>query len=232
MFASLSSPEVTTLGLNSPRVFSPYLQAFPVSMDVFTLAMTIAAGLQLLKSRDQRRRIVLLARVLGSFQIEKNMQTLTEGYMRALDEKDPERREQVWSLLAATEVHLMQQVNAFSLAFAQLDARDTRLSKLAVSIPFADRVFSRATFDLRKALVIHAHGIGLAVTNSAQGSPRDKAFTMSAEFLLLQHTCHWFCRSRRVASARILVRHQTPYAQVLASVSPETRAAYRHLTGI
>jgi hypothetical protein len=49
--------------------------------------------------------------------------------------------------------------------------------------------------------------------------------------LLLQHSCHWFCKSKSVASARVLVRHQTPYAQVLASVSPETRRAYLDLLG-
>ena len=39
----------------------------------------------------------------------------------------------------------------------------------------------------------------------------------------MQHTCHWFCNSKTVASARLLARHQTTYEQVLASVTPETR---------
>jgi hypothetical protein len=54
---------------------------------------------------------------------------------------------------------------------------------------------------------------------------------MTAELLLMQHTCHWFCKSRTVASARVMARHQTPYVQIVASVSPETRAAYMALTG-
>jgi hypothetical protein len=54
---------------------------------------------------------------------------------------------------------------------------------------------------------------------------------LSAELFLFQHTCHWYCRSKAVASARMQVRHQTPYAQVLAAVSPATRQAYSALLG-
>ncbi|MDZ4361403.1 MAG: hypothetical protein U1B84_34175, partial [Variovorax sp.] len=62
-------------------------------------------------------------------------------------------------------------------------------------------------------------------------SPKSKAFTMSAELFLMQHTCHWFCKSKAVASARMLTRHQTSYEQLLEAVSPETRNAYRALVG-
>jgi hypothetical protein len=48
----------------------------------------------------------------------------------------------------------------------------------------------------------------------------------------MQHTCHWFCRSRALASARMMARHQTSYALLLDSVSPSTREAYRKLTGV
>jgi hypothetical protein len=47
-----------------------------------------------------------------------------------------------------------------------------------------------------------------------------------AELLLMQHSCHWFCRSKVVASARMLARHQTSYEQLLDAVNPETRRAY------
>ncbi len=84
---------------------------------------------------------------------------------------------------------------------------------------------------MRKALAIHAQGILQAAENSAQRTPKDKAFTMSAELFLMQHSCHWFCKSKAVASARMLVRHKTSHEQLVASVSPETRAAYLALTG-
>jgi len=54
---------------------------------------------------------------------------------------------------------------------------------------------------------------------------------MSAELFLMQHTCHWFCRSRAVASARMRARHQTSHAQLIESVSPQTREAYCQLAG-
>ena len=84
---------------------------------------------------------------------------------------------------------------------------------------------------MRQALAIHAQGIERAVRNESGLSLRDKAYTLSAELFLMQHTCHWFCKSRAIASARLMARHQTPHAQVLASVTPATRAAYSALLG-
>ena len=108
---------------------------------------------------------------------------------------------------------------------------DARVSKLAISLPYADKLFPSATFDLRKALSIHAHGITNAANNRLNQSIKSKAFTLSAELFLMQHTCHWFCRSKSVASARMQVRHKTSYAQLLESVAPETRKAYGSLLG-
>jgi hypothetical protein len=49
---------------------------------------------------------------------------------------------------------------------------------------------------------------------------------MMGEMFLMQHSCHWFCRSKTIASARMLAQHQTRYEQALDAVSPETRQAY------
>ena len=100
-----------------------------------------------------------------------------------------------------------------------------------MGLPFALRLFPGASFDMREALAIHARGIARAARNEAALAPRDKAYVMTAELLLMQHSCHWFCKSKTVASARMLARHQTPHAQLLASVSPETRRSYLALTG-
>ena len=97
--------------------------------------------------------------------------------------------------------------------------------------PYATSVFPQATFDARQALALHAHALTQAATNPMQLSLKEQAFTLSAELFLIQHTCHWFCNSKTVASARLLARHQTSYDQVLAAVAPETRAAYGRLTG-
>jgi hypothetical protein len=93
-------------------------------------------------------------------------------------------------------------------------------------VPYADKLFPQATFDMRQAVRIHARGIASAAQNQQNLSQRDKAFLMSAELYLMQHTCHWFCRSKAVASARMLAMHQTTYEQLIASVSAETRLAY------
>ncbi len=74
-----------------------------------------------------------------------------------------------------------------------------------------------------------AQGLAATLRNDEGLSTRDRAFRATAELLLFQHSCHWFCRSRSVASARLLARHQTAYAQVLAAVAPATREAYRRL---
>ena len=200
-------------------------------MEFLVFAMLIAFGVHTLKSRDQRRRIALLGSVLGKYQIEKLMESLTEGYLRALGEDDPERRTQIWNLLATTETQLCEQFNRFTAEFSTLDAAQNRVSKLPLALPHADQLFPKATFDLRKALLIHGKGIENAASNPRMLSPRDRAYTMSAELFLMQHTCHWFCRSRTVATARALAQHQTPYAQLVASVAPETRTAYLALTG-
>ena len=52
---------------------------------------------------------------------------------------------------------------------------------------------------------------------------------MTAELMLMQHTCHWFCKSRTVASLRLVARHKTPYEQVLQSIAPATLKAYEKL---
>ena len=200
-------------------------------MDIFTVALVVAVAVFFLKSREQRRRIALLATHLGQFQIEKLMETLSEGYLRALGEKDAERRRQVWQQMSSYEEQLVSQFNRLAAGFSKADEVSTRVSTLPLAVPYADRLLPSATFDLRQALMIHAQGFASAVENRRELSPRDKAFLMSAELFLMQHTCHWYCRSKAIASARLLVRHQTPYEQVLASVSQQTREAYRQLTG-
>lgn len=194
-------------------------------MDGLTLVLIFAVLVYVLNTRAQRQHIALLGSQLGHFQIEKLMENLTEGYLRALGEEPGERREQIWSLLRTTERQLSEQFSQFAKDFARLDANSTRMSRLPIAIPGVDKLLPQATFDLRQAFAIHANGIAAAALAS-DTAPRDKAFTMSAELFLMQHTCHWFCKSKTVASARLLARHKTAYAQVVASVSPATRKAY------
>ena len=195
-------------------------------MDILILAILIATGTFMLNAKEQRKRIVLLGNHLANYQIEKLMEALTGGYLRALGESTDERRSQIWSLLSTTESQLSEQFGRFAADFAKLDEERTRVSRLAVSIPFAEKLLPALTFDMRKALAIHARGITHVAENTAHLTPKDRAFMMTAELLLMQHTCHWYCKSKTVATARMLARHQTPHEQLVASVSAETRKAY------
>ncbi|MEK9802721.1 MAG: hypothetical protein VW475_04845 [Curvibacter sp.] len=202
-------------------------------MDLFFfLPLALVVGFQVLKAQDQRRRIYLLGGYLSQYQIEKLMENVTQGYLRALDENDDERRAQIWSLLATAEQELASQFRRFSEDFAKVWNGQTQVSTLNFALPYGDKIFPRQAFDMRHLLAIHAEGIAAAAENRAQLSLRDKAYTMTAELLLMQHSCHWFCRSRTVASARMLARHQTSHPQLIDAVSAETRQAYRRLTGI
>jgi hypothetical protein len=200
-------------------------------MDTFVLFILLAIGMHVLKTREQAQRIALLGSYLGQFQIEKLMQDVLSGYQRALGEADGERQAQVWRHLETAEQTLSEQFNRFALEFAKVTAPQARLSRLPLALPFVAHYFPSSTLDLRKLLSVHAHGISRASQKRHDQAPRNKAFTLSAELMLMQHSCHWFCRSKMVASARLLARHQTAYTQVLAAVAPSTRLAYLQLTG-
>ena len=192
--------------------------------------MALATCCWVVKARLQHQRIFLLASFLSGYSIEKNIETVTQGYLRALGEAEPGRREQVLNLLRANEEDLCRQVSQLADDFAAADPAATRVSKLPVWLPFAS-AFS-ASFDMRAALRVHARGICRAIEAETGSSPKDRAFAISAELLLMQHTCHWFCRSKSVASARMLARHRTSYGQLVAAVLPQTRSEYLDLVSL
>jgi hypothetical protein len=199
-------------------------------MELLILALG-AGALWFFTVRAQHRRIRLLAGVLGQFQVEKMMETVADGYLRALGESNAERSQQVWNMLGQAEINLCGQIQAFTEAFDAVDAAQARFSTLPFSVPFALELFAKASADLRALLHIHARGVELLVRNAEGLSQKDKAYMLTAEILLLQHSCQWYCRSKASASARMMARHRTPHAQLLASVSPQTRKAYLALVG-
>jgi hypothetical protein len=79
---------------------------------------------------------------------------------------------------------------------------------------------------MRRMLTVHAQGIERTVANRQGLAPKARAFRMMGEMFLMQHSCHWFCKSKTIASARMLTQHQTRHEQALDAVSPETREAY------
>ena len=195
----------------------------------FSLLLMLLAGVYFLRRHEQRGRIRLLGHLLGRYDIEKRMERLTNGYLRALGEADRQRQAQIWQLMAPDEQALAEEFNHFATEFSRVPEAQARVSRLP--LPYASTLLPQASFDLRRALVVHAQGIAQAVNAASTVAPRERAFALLGELLLMQHTCHWFCRSRAVASARLLRRHQTRHEQALAAVSPVTRAAYLKLTG-
>ncbi len=199
-------------------------------MNFFVVSLLAAAVAYYFQRRDEHRRILLLGMHLGQYQIEKLMETLTEGYMRALGEASAERQQQIWSMLTTTEQALCDQFKRFVADFGRLDADVTRASKLPLSIFYTRSWLPSSTFDFRQAMQVHAKGICQAIHSGEQSvDPKNKAFTLLAELFLMQHSCHWFCKSKNVASTRLVLRHQTPYEKVLDSVAPATRKAYNAL---
>ncbi|MBP6007169.1 MAG: hypothetical protein KA740_05665 [Rhodoferax sp.] len=195
-------------------------------MELLVVFALLAFAVQVFKAREQAQRIAFLGGFLSKYQIEKHMEDLLTGYQRALGETDEDRQAQVWRHLEPTEQILNEQFNRFVLAFAEVYSASARVSKLPVALPFVSMAVPATTFDLRKLLAVHGRGITHAVTNAEGRALKRKAFALMAELLLMQHSCHWFCRSKVVASARMLARHQTSYEQLLDAVNPETRRAY------
>lgn len=193
-------------------------------MEFLSLLFILAMGIHWLNTQGQRKRTALLAEQLRPYQIEKHMAQLSSAYMRALGESDPERRQQVLQLQETAEQQLASEFQALAREFAKLPAPVTRTFKVA--LPFIDQLSPKATFDMRRILEIHARGIGQAVDNAQGLSPKDRAFRLMGEMFLMQHSCHWFCKSKTIASARMVAQHQTRYEQALQAVSPETRQAY------
>lgn len=199
-------------------------------MEILFLLVGLALVWRLSNRAAQQRRIALLAQHLSPLRIEMLMSTLMEGYLRALGEADPQRQQQVWGVLDTAEAEIDTQMARLAESVRQMDPVQARISRLPVAVPLIDQWWPQACFDLREALAIHSRGVTF-VRAQRDMSNRDRAFAMTAELMLMQHSCHWYCQSKLVASARLLTRHKTSLEQVLAAVSPPTREAYLRLTG-
>ncbi|MDR3004946.1 MAG: hypothetical protein LBV14_12010 [Acidovorax sp.] len=203
-------------------------------MDWFTLFLLLTMALYFLKVHAQKQRILLLASFLGGTQIEKLMATLMDGYLRAAGEADPQRQEQVWGTLSGYEQQLCSQFQRLADDFAQVPVERTRVSTLPLALPYFETLVPSASFDMRAALQLHAKALKAACAQEGMtlAERKAQAFCMTAELMLMQHSCHWFCKSRTVASVRLMARHKTSYEQVLEAVAPQTRRAYKELLKI
>jgi len=193
----------------------------------FLLLLGLAlVGLRVLALRDTRERIALLASHLQRHRIEPRMAQLIDGYLRAAGEPDPERAQPDWQNLAEVEQALAGELTQLAADLQGVWGERMRVCRWPVAVPHATRFFPHAGFDFRALVQVHAQGFQAVLRNDEALAPRDRAFRATAELLLFQHSCHWYCRSRWVADARLLAAHKTPHSQVLASVSPATRTDY------
>lgn len=201
-------------------------------MDI-TLTLSIAAVAWLLvRARYQRSHIAVLGQHLAGLQLERHMETLTQGYSRAIHEDSDTRQLQVLETFAPTERAVAAQVQSLAEAMQKESPQAASMGVLRFCVPYVERFLPAAARDFRELLHIHAAGLRHVVDNEAGWDAKSRAYHLSAELYLLQHSCHWFCKSRIVADARLIRRHQVHYQKVLDSVSAATRTAYlRWLAG-
>lgn len=195
-------------------------------MDIALLLIAALVGWHLLRQRYQREHITLLGKHLNNLQLERHMETLTQGYARAINEDSESRQLQVLDTFTQTEQAVAAQAQTLADAMQAESREAASLVALPFCVPYAERFLPTLTRDFRELLRIHAAGFRRVVDNPYNLSPKDRAFHLSAELYLFQHSCHWFCKSRAVADARLVVRHQVNHQKVLESVSDETRSAY------
>lgn len=192
-------------------------------MDFSFWMLVGAVGAFFYNRYDQARRVLTLRAMLQPYQLEQLMQTLIEGYMRALGETDDERRRAIWQVMDGHETLLVSQLQRLAADAQSMSGPMARVSRLPLLLPGVTRWWPKACFELPQALRIHADGITHVAHNADGLASRDKAFRMTAELLLFQHTCQWYCRSRTTATTRLVAQHQTSHAQALAAVSSATR---------
>lgn len=195
-------------------------------MDIALNLLLVVLGWQMLRVRYQRARIALLGRHLANLQLERHMETLTEGYTRAIHEEAETRQLQVLGMLAQTERAVAVQAQSLADTMQKESLQAASMSTLSLCVPYAERFLPVAMRDFRELLHIHATGLRYAVDNEGGWDAKSRAYHLSAELYLLQHSCHWFCKSRAIADARLLMRHQVNHQKVLESVSAVTRSSY------
>jgi len=198
-------------------------------MDLLLVLLPLVVIVVIARRTEVRQRILLLGTHLKKYRIEPRMEQLTDGYLRALGEQDAQRADAVWHTLTGTEEALQAEMQQLAADLQDVWGEHMRVSRWAMGLPQATRFFPQASFDFRALVKLHAQGFADALNNADGLDRRDRAFRATAELLLFQHSCHWFCRSKNLASTRLLARHRTAYEQVLTAVSPATRTAYQAL---
>jgi hypothetical protein len=196
------------------------------AMEITLILLMVLVAWHMLRARYQRAHIALLGSYLANFQLERHMETLTQGYTRAIQEKDENRQLQVLANYAQTEIAVAAQIQSLADAMQKESAQTAGMGTLPYCVPYIERFLPALTRDFRELLRIHAAGLRDVVDSEGRWDAKTRAYHLSAELYLFQHSCHWFCKSRTVADARLILRHKVNHQKVLDSVSATTRSAY------
>ncbi|HJH24855.1 MAG TPA: hypothetical protein K8U84_09905 [Paenalcaligenes hominis] len=197
-------------------------------MDLLFVLLTLFVVWRVLCLRYQKAHIHLLSHYLASLQLEKHIETLTQGYLRAISSETESRQHQIFEALAPSEQAVASQTQSLATKMESAAPLQTRIGVLPFCLPYIEHIVPSLTRDFRELLRIHAAGIQHVVDNEMDWSPKDRAFHLSAELYLFQNSCHWFCKSRNVANARLQLQHKVTFDKTLASVSERTRSAYQN----
>src|SRR5690606_33599134 len=116
-----------------------------------------------------------LGRHLANFQLERHMETLTQGYTRAIQSEGESRQLQVLETFAQTEQAVAAQVRSLADAMQKESAEATSICTLSLCVPYIERFLPTLTRDFRKLLHIHARGLRHVVDNEGGLDPKSRA---------------------------------------------------------
>jgi len=127
-------------------------------MDIALSLLMVVVLWRVLSLRYQRARINLLGQHLASLQLERHMETLTQGYTRAIQADDETRQIQVLETFIQTERSVAAQIQSLADIMQKESAQATSMGVLPFCVPYAERFFPALTRDFRELLRILQRG--------------------------------------------------------------------------
>ena len=114
-----------------------------------------------------------------------------------------------WAELALNERRLLEELVQFQAGLARYGAKNC--GSVACVCPAGPTLlFPQAAFVCASCWTSTSGAC--AAWDNAKACRPAWAFHLTAEMLLLQHSCLWFLPTQNRASAHLLLRHQTSYA--------------------
>src|SRR5690606_41927674 len=109
-------------------------------MDTTAVILTAFIAWLILRTHYQRSRIALLGRHLSTLQLERHIEALPQGYMRAIHEDTEARQIQVLETFAPTEKALAGQGRALADSMQKRSEQQTSIGRLPFTEPSIGRI--------------------------------------------------------------------------------------------